>query len=171
MTHVNLFLKYADSILPRRRRSQAVKVVRSDHNAPRVLRGADQALAERSRQTARGRRWDAARLKELLAGAHGSQIKQLIRFLHRMTIDEGETLLAVLDELMWFADADHDLRMNVLAEIDDAIVMLRICNGLPPIDDALPGEELTVFQKVKQKLNQEDGAIDRDKYFNSYQCR
>ena len=164
---MNAFLKYAAASLLPRQRKREVKVVRSEREAPLVLRGAEQALAERSKQFARGKRWSTARLKELLAGPWGDQIRILLSFLHHMTIDDSQKLLVLLDELDWFAAADHDCRMNVLSEIDDAIMTLRQCNGYPEIDDALPGEELTIFQFIQRKLNHEESATDRDRNWNA----
>jgi len=63
---------------------------------------------------------------------------------------------ALLDDLDWFAGADHSIRMHILAEINDAIITLRICNGFSPIADALPGEQPTVFQIIRAKLNHEE---------------
>ena len=121
-----------------------------------VPRGAEQALAERSKQLARAKRWTKAELKALLEGAWAPQIKRILHFLHKMGIEDGASLLALLDDLSWLENAEHNVRMHILAEIDDAIIMLRICAGLPPIDDALPGEELTIFQIIRQKLNHEE---------------
>jgi hypothetical protein len=73
-----------------------------------------------------------------------------------MKIDDGDSLIALLDELHWFAKADHSIRMHVLAEIDDAIITLRIINGFSPIDDALPGEQPTIFQSIRARLNHEE---------------
>src|SRR3974390_2344508 len=164
---MNLFLKYAENLLPRKRGKPRPLTVLSEREAPMVLRAAEKSLAERSKQFARGKRWTAAGFKELLAGEHGNGIKRLIRFLHKMDIDQGEALLTLLDELAWFNNADRELRLNVLSEIDDSIITLRIRNGYPPIDDALPGEPLTIFQIVKSKLNHEERITNRDKNWNS----
>jgi len=147
------FLRYADKILPRRRERAPA---RSERQAPTmVLKGAEKALAERDQQFRRGKRWTKAQLKELLEGPWSAQIRKLIAFLHKMQIEDGPLLLALLDELDYFQTADRNLRFHILAEIDDAIMMLRICNGLSPIDDALPGESLTIFQRVKERFDPE----------------
>jgi hypothetical protein len=164
---MNLFLKYAENLLPRKRGKPRPLTVLSEREAPMVLRAAEKSLAERSKQFARGKRWSAARFKELLTGEHGNGIKRLIRFLHKMDIDQGEALLTLLDELAWFNNADRELRLNVLSEIDDCIITLRICNGYPPVDDSLPGEAPTIFEIVKRKLNPEDGVTYRDKNWDS----
>jgi len=147
----NAYLDFASSVLPTPRR-KAVRTVPSEAHAPMVPRGAEKALAERSKQFAQAKRWTKAELKALLEGPWAPQIKRILYFLHKMGIEDGPSLLALLDDLSWLEKAEHNIRMHILAEIDDAIIMLRICAGLPPIDDALPGEELTIFQITKENL-------------------
>src|SRR5215472_9745953 len=158
----NPYLDYADSALPTPRR-KAVRTVQSEQGptakAPMVLRGAEKALAERSKQFAQAKRWTKAELQALLDGPWGMQIRKILKFLKAMGIHDGPALLSLLDDLSWLEKAEHNDRMHLLGEIDDAIITLRICAGLPPIDDALPGEPLTIFQIIRQKLNHEEGSI------------
>ena len=70
----NPYLDFAQSILPRRRKWQ-VKIVKSERDAPMVQRGADLALAERNKQLARAKRWETAKLRELLTGPWGPSIR------------------------------------------------------------------------------------------------
>jgi hypothetical protein len=151
----NPYLDFARSLLPSPRR-QKVRTVPSEAHAPMVPRGAEKALAERSKQFSKARRWNKQELKALLDGPHGMQVKRIICFLNSMGIEDGRLLLALLDNLDWLERADLHTRMLILGEIDDAIITLRVCNGLSPIDDALPGEEPTVFQTVKEKLIPEE---------------
>jgi hypothetical protein len=163
----NPYLDYANSTLPTPRR-KVERTVQSEHEAtpvakaPMVLRGAEKALAERSKQYAQAKRWTKAELKALLDGPWGSQIRKILQFLHAMGINDGPALLSLLDDLEWLEKADHNVRMHLLGEIDDAIITLRICSGLPPIDDALPGEPLTIFQIIRLKLNHEEGVRSND---------
>ena len=157
----NPYLDFAESVLPSPRR-QTVRTVPSEAHAPMVPRGAEKALAERSKQFAKAKRWTKAELKALLEGPWAPQIKRILHFLHNMSIEDGPSLLALLDDLSWLEKASHDVRMHVLAEIDDSIIMLRVSAGLPPINDALPGEPLTIFQIIKRKLNHEEGARNND---------
>src|SRR5215472_12588279 len=142
----------------RKRKPMQVKVVRSEREAPKVLRGAELALAERSRQLSNANRWKKLELKELQQGPWALQVNSVISFLRRMEIGDGASLLAMLDALDWFEGAEHSVRIKVLALIDEAIIRVRICAGLSPIDDALPGQELTVFQMIRTKLNHEETA-------------
>jgi hypothetical protein len=69
-----------------------------------------------------------------------------------MGIEDAERLLDILDRLDWFRHADRNIRAYLLSSIDEAIINLRVDNGFAPIDDALPGEQLTIFQMIKEKL-------------------
>ena len=44
-------------------------------------------------------------------------------------------------------------RQAVLLVISGRLITLRLINGYPPIDDALPGEPDTVFQEIRGILN------------------
>ena len=127
-----------------------------------VLRGAEKALAERSRQMSRAKRWINAEAQAFLDGPWGKQIQQIELFLKSMGLDDGERLLDILDRLDWFHHADRNIRAYLLSSIDEAIINLRVDNGFAPIDDALPGEQLTIFQMIKVKLNHEEGNTNHD---------
>src|SRR5215831_7567777 len=140
----------------RKGKPMRVKVVRSEREAPKVLRGAELALAERNKQLANSNREKKSELKALMEGPWSIQVGSVISFLRRMEISDGSSLLALLDALDWFETASHGVRMQILGIIDDAIVRIRICSGLAPVDDALPGDELTIFQMIRAKLNHEE---------------
>jgi hypothetical protein len=52
----------------------------------------------------------------------------------------------------WLLDADMATRQAALSAISSRLITLRLINGYPPIDDALPGEPDTVFQIVRDAL-------------------
>ena len=150
---MNSFIKYGEITVNRHRaKPMTVKVVRSEREAPKVLRGAEKALAERSKQISCAKRWINAETQAFLDGPWGNQIKQIESFLKSMGIEDAERLLDILDRLDWFRHADRNIRSYLLSSIDEAIINLRVDNGLAPIDDALPGEQLTIFQMIKEKL-------------------
>jgi len=151
---MNAYLDFADSISNRKKPSHP-KVVKSDRQAPMVRTGVEKALDERNKQVSRANKWDRAELERMLDGPHGPQIRQIKTLLRSLRINEGNRLLDLLASLDWLK-ANADVRHMVLSLIDDAIVELRICNGLPPIDDALPWEEPTIFQIVRSKLKPEE---------------
>ena len=160
---MNSFIKYGEITVNRyRAKPMTVKVVRSEREAPMVLRGAEKALAERSKQMSRAKRWINAETQAFLDGPWGNQIKQIESFLKSMELKDGERLLDILDRLDWFRHADRNIRSYLLSSIDEAIINLRMDNGLAPIDDALPGEQLTIFQMIKVKLNHEEGNTNHD---------
>ena len=163
---MNSFLNYGETVA-KRKRKPTVKIVRSEREAPMVLRGAEKALAERSKQMSRAKRWINAETQAFLDGPWGKQIQQIESFLRLMTLEDGERLLDILDRLDWFRHADRNIRGYLLSSIDEAIINLRVDNGLAPIDDALPGEQLTIFQMIKVKLNHEEGNTNHDWNRNS----
>ena len=160
---MNSFIKYGEITVNRHRaKPMTVKVVRSEREAPMVLRGAEKALAERSKQMSRAKRWINAETQAFLDGPWGNQIKQIESFLKSMGIEDAERLLDILDRLDWFRHADRNIRSYLLSSIDEAIINLRVDNGFAPIDDALPGEQLTIFQMIKVKLAPEEGIVNHE---------
>jgi hypothetical protein len=79
----------------------------------------------------------------LLAGPYGADARALLGFLKNMTLTSAAELVDTIDR-PW-READADTRFEVLSLIDDAIVALRERNGLPPLDDPLPGQPDNVF--------------------------
>jgi hypothetical protein len=53
----------------------------------------------------------------------------------------------------WLLDAEMAARQAALSAISGRIITLRLINGYPPIDDALPGEPDTPFQAIRGILN------------------
>jgi hypothetical protein len=60
-------------------------------------------------------------------------------------------LIALLHEHDW-QRIDHNVRYVLLHEINSKITALRERSGLPPIDDALPGERDTGFLIIRALL-------------------
>jgi hypothetical protein len=60
-------------------------------------------------------------------------------------------LLTAVQRLDW-SPVSRDVRFTVLHQIHQSIIRLRERNGLPPLDDPLPGQPDNVFQRVKQML-------------------
>ena len=105
---------------------------------------------------------DQRQTQAFLDGPWGNQIQQIESFLKSMEINDGERLLDILDRLDWFRHADRNIRSYLLSSIDEAIINLRVDNGFAPIDDALPGEQLTIFQMIKVKLAPEEGIVNHE---------
>jgi hypothetical protein len=129
--------------------------------APRKARlRAAQERTERARQKALEERHELFRLwqkqqrqqvEALLHGSHGAAVHELAGFLEQMTLTSGSELIELVRRGPW-READSDTRFQVLRLIDGALAQLREHHDLPPFDDALPGEPLTVFQIIRAEL-------------------
>jgi hypothetical protein len=97
------------------------------------------------------KRFHADQLAEVLAGPHGAAVARVIEFLERMEPQSAPALISLLHEHDW-DQIDHNVRYVLLHEINQAITRLREKSGLPPIDDALPGERDTGFLVVRALL-------------------
>lgn len=109
-------------------------------------------------QRMRWLKWHHEKRQELMCGSYSAHIGQLADFLETMTLDDGEALIELVQEHKYW-QADPDTRYGVIRMIDYAIMHLCVSNGLPPIDDALPGEDPKVFQIVKELIEIEEGII------------
>ena len=68
-----------------------------------------------------------------------------------MTLDQGAALIELIKGGPW-RHAAAETRFEVLVLIDTAIVGLRTRCGLPPFDDALPGDRPNVFLHIREVL-------------------
>jgi hypothetical protein len=91
------------------------------------------------------------RLEELLGGQWGTDLERLITLLAHIHLEAADELLDFV-EVSPLRQADEELRYTALRLIDEAIISLRTRNGLPPVDDPLPGEPPNAFQIVKGVL-------------------
>jgi hypothetical protein len=136
---MNAFLDLADQQMsaPRKRTLRAAET-----------RRANKLLDDRDRQTERWRRWNQDRVEALLA-RHADASRALLDFLRTMTLASAGDLIGIARS---WRTADANTRFEVLSLIDTAIIELRQRHGLPPFDDALPGEPPTVFQIIREIL-------------------
>jgi hypothetical protein len=105
-------------------------------------------LAGRRYEFRQWRRWRRERVQELLDGPYAEPARALLAFLKTMT-----TPTALIDFIAsgpW-ADADAEVRAEVLALIDVAIVTRRERMNLPSFSDALGGEP-NVFLRIRDLL-------------------
>jgi hypothetical protein len=96
------------------------------------------------------RRWRRERVQELLDGPYAEPARALLAFLRTMT-----TPTALIDFIRsgpW-VDTDEDTRFEILALIDATIITRREKMELAPFDDALEGEPLNVFLRIRDQLN------------------
>jgi hypothetical protein len=153
----NPWLDFYESSISRRPRKTVPRVVKSDREAPMVRTGAEKQVEENNALFRRYRRYKAHEYKQALEGEHGAMLHELRDTLKAMTLDDGaDRLLEVMQKFCWLRGCDRTLRQLVLHMIDEAICRLRVQNGLPVIDDALPGEEDTAFQICRTHLSRGD---------------
>ena len=86
-----------------------------------------------------------------LNGPHGPAVAQVMATLKRLTPGSASALIALLREHDW-SQMDAGVRFVVLHEINETVTCLREKSGLPPIDDALPGERDTGFLIIRALL-------------------
>ena len=119
----------------------------------RAARKAAKQQDDREIQTLLWKRWHDARLKALMRGRYRKPVAELSRFLERMTIDDGDRLIALVERGPWRA-AGGDTKYLILGLIDARIVYLRQAEGMAPFSDSVPfiGEAPTVFEIIRSIL-------------------
>ena len=111
----------------------------------------ERELAESSYLFRQWNRWHAERLEAALDGVHGRVLTQLMEELKNLR--EARKLIDFVNAQDWSA-IDTDTKFTALHQINIAICRLREKLGLPPIDDALPGEPLPAFQLIRKIVTQ-----------------
>jgi hypothetical protein len=125
----------------------------TEADAPTKLSATGQDVADRSRQLRPYRRWQRQQIKLHLAQPYDADWRELARWLSRMTLDDGDALVEYVCNTRWLLEAGMAARQAALSVISGRIITLRLMNGYPPIDDALPGEPDTAFQEIRTILN------------------
>ena len=97
------------------------------------------------------RAWHAQELADVIAGPHGAIVSEIMSRLTRLNLANGAALVAAVEAIDWRL-VDAQVRLVLLHEINSTIADLRSRNRLPVIDDPLPGQTLSVFQRVKNAL-------------------
>lgn len=145
----NAFSKAKDRSAEKR---LAKLVVQSERDAPMVASPADKASYERSQLLRHYNKAMTRRRAELLSGPHGEQIKGLLQILDSLTDSSVGALTSYLAKCQWFLNADWNTRLDILSIINTAIMRFRVRQGLPPIDDPLPGEAPNFFLIARQNM-------------------
>lgn len=135
----------------KRERNRQAKIVQSEKDAPMKLSPMEQAMADSSKQFRGYMKAKRAELKQLLQGPDGERWRELVNVLRALTLEDGDRLIDFVRQQR-LCDADPRTRQVAIGLIDDAIERLRVQNGYAPMDDALPGEPLTVFQIIRDEL-------------------
>ena len=111
----------------------------------------EQKLADDARLLRAWRQWHREQLDEVLAGPHGAAVALVVGFLDGMGPQSAPALIALLDQHDW-GQIDHNVRYVLLHQINQTVTRVRERAGLPPIDDALPGERDTGFLIIRTLL-------------------
>jgi hypothetical protein len=119
------------------------------HRSRRLTK--DQKLAEGQKLSRAYRAWQREQLDAALASAHGATIAELMALLDRLELDSAAALLACIQRTDWSA-VSYDIRFTVLHQINATISRLRERNGMPAIDDPLPGQPDNVFRRIRQLM-------------------
>ncbi len=106
------------------------------------------ALDERSRLTAFYRRSKRAQFER--AYEVEPRLRSFAAEIRHCGEGDAEwTISFVQDQNLWIRNADPETRALALEIVSTRIRQIREHAGLPPFDDALPGEEPDVFQIMK----------------------
>ena len=111
-----------------------------------------EVMAEKRELELRYRAVKQEERERLIAGPHGQELGCLIAFLEQLAPSRGADLVAYVAGLDWLKSADADLRFTALHLIAGAITSLRESQGLPPFDDPIFDERLSVFIKLRAML-------------------
>lgn len=142
----NPFEALADSqiVSPVRQRLQ-----RAEDRARRAAE-AEKELRDEEKLGKLYRRWRKQKVEALLAGEFGREVKDLLSFVRTMTLSSAPALITLVEKAAWIRSMPLDDRHSLLQEIGHRITLLRLREGLPPFDDALPGEEPKAFETLKE---------------------
>jgi hypothetical protein len=111
----------------------------------------EKELADQARLLRAWKQWHREQLDDALAGAHGATIAELITLLDRLELNSAAVLVACVQRTDWSA-ISADVRFTLLHQINQTIMRLRERNGMPAIDDPLPGQPDSVFRRIKHIL-------------------
>jgi hypothetical protein len=122
--------------------------------ATRAERRAEKQQSDHTILQQQWREWHDRRVKQLMNGQYGQQVKSLAGFLETMTLDTDPwQLVGLIDHGPWHK-ADDTARYLVLGLISNRIIYLRESEGWPPFSDAIPfsRDEPTLFEIIRRKL-------------------
>lgn len=128
---------------------------RAPARTSRASRGSAQLEAEfrnEQKQLRQWRRWRKEKVQALLNGPHGREISDLVAFLNRMRLSSAPTLIELIEQAAWIRSLSASDRFDLLQVISTSITRLRLRNGLPPFDDALPGHEPKACEQIKELM-------------------
>jgi hypothetical protein len=108
----------------------------------------DKKLADDARLMKWWRTWHREQRNLVLAGPHGTVLGELYRAIKSLEHIQPVQLIGLARCIDWAA-IDTNSKLVTLHELNDAITRFREKRDQEPIDDALPGEPLRVFQVIR----------------------
>lgn len=148
----NAFEQYGWSSVVASTRRTIARQFKREQDAPMMLTAAEKRQRDQERMLRSHKRWYREQYREQLMGPHGAHWRSLARVLRSLTIDNSRELIEHVRCSPLRSAIDRDTRYLALALISKAIVRLRTRNGYPPFDDALPGEEPTAYEIIRDLL-------------------
>jgi hypothetical protein len=112
----------------------------------------EKELAENARLLHAWKKFHREEREAVLAGPYGTTLAELFRMFANMKHVRPSQLVGYTRAIEW-SKIDFPTRLVVLHEANAAITKLREGQGLPPIDDALPGEPSRAFQIIREIIN------------------
>ena len=106
----------------------------------------DKKLADNERLLRWWKKFHREQLEEALAGVHRDVLERVMARLKDLR--SARELVNAMAAEDW-STVDAETRLIVLHEINIAIAALREKQGMPPIDDPLPGEPDNAFRIIK----------------------
>jgi hypothetical protein len=138
----NPFLKLANAQMPKRRQpKQPMKLT------PQEKEIADQQKLMRGYNAAR-----KAEYKAHLAGPNAKGWRDLRNQLEYLCITNPGDFPRWIASQHWLMQGSLKTRQDALGLIAAHFIILRLKNGMSPIDDSLPGEEPTLFEIIRHQL-------------------
>ncbi|ACL61442.1 hypothetical protein Mnod_6681 [Methylobacterium nodulans ORS 2060] len=113
---------------------------------------AEKKLREDEQLSKQYRAWKRAKLQALLDGPHDDEIRDLDRFMRRMGLADGPTLIARVEAAAWIRDMSAGDRADLLGLIGRRIALMRERNGLEPFNDGVPGDPPRAFERIKNLM-------------------
>lgn len=149
---MNAFLHIADQQLANPVKAKHRAAEKRAAIAPIVLTPAEKKVRDQERLTRDWKKWRRDEQAEVREGEFAKELKGIETFLRTMAPSSAPALVALIRGSKWIDRADRATRHCLLTIIADGIRRLRERNGLPPFDDALPGEQPTAFDQIKEIL-------------------
>jgi len=113
----------------------------------------EKELADNARLLRAWKKFHREEREAVLAGPYAATLVELFRMFSTIEHVKPAQLIGFIGAIDW-RSIDYKTRLTVLHEVNAAITKLREQQGLSPIDDALPGEQLRAYQVIRNIMNQ-----------------